>query len=177
MDTLALIINWFGTFLLAIEAIRLSNFRKLTLKFMNLRIAVNAPFVEREDGTISYPKPAKGFRFISKIYFIIEYSIGLAIVLLLLKVSKLINFVFATIKYQFQIFFDCEWYIIILKIFILLIVIIIIPLIIGNSITRIFAIFADKYQLILQKLEEKIEKGTIGLIGFCLITIAFIINL
>ena len=139
---------------------------------MNLRIAVNAPFVEREDGTISYPKPAKGFRFISKIYFIIEYSIGLAIVLLLLKVSKLINFVFATIKYQFQIFFDCEWYIIILKIFIL-----IIPLIIGNSITRIFTIFADKYQLILQKLEEKIEKGTIGLIGFCLITIAFIINL
>ena len=52
-----------------------------------------------------------------------------------------------------------------------------IPLYIGLAITRIFSNLSDNYENILEKLEKYTFAGIIGLIGFGLLSISFIIKL
>ncbi|MFH6991828.1 hypothetical protein [Flavobacterium sp. FlaQc-48] len=177
METTTLVLNWIASVLLGIEAIRISNFRKLTVHILKFKLAVNPPLIDGNDGHIYLPEAPKGYKIIRKIARIAEVVIGYIIIIIILKfVGKMEN-VLIFFKSQALNLFAEKWYMICFKIWLSLVLFILVPGLMGASLTILFTKFADKYERFLLKLENNIEKGTIGLIGVILYTVAFIIGL
>lgn len=176
METTIIIINWFGTFLLAIEAIRISNFRKLTIKLLNFRTAINPRFYHGKDGETYIPVAPRGYKIIRKLAFIIELTMGYFIIIVVLSIIGYLGAVVDFYKIQFSNLFNGLWYFIILKVYIAFFVLVI-PGFLGALVTMLFTRFAESYNTLLIKLEYKVAAGTIGLIGFLLLSLGFIIDL
>ncbi|MCB0778927.1 MAG: hypothetical protein KDC03_05195 [Flavobacteriales bacterium] len=176
MNTIILLISWLGTFLLAIEAMKIGNFRKLSGNILKLRIAINPSFTYAEDGNIYYPKTPKGYKWLRKLAWFIELLLGYAIILIITAmIGQLDNLIDILLTQSGDLFIDV-WYIVVIKLWIALIAFFLIPGLIGNRITYLFTKFADKYDRFLLNLEETIAAGTIGLFGFGILSIAYILS-
>ena len=176
IDIISLTINWLGALLLTIEAMRISNFRRITGRLLHFSIAFNPPFYYQENGDVLIPQPAPGYKIFRKLNFVIEWIVGFLILYLLISIIGQRHYLFIALKHQIGIFFDAKWYFIMLKFWISLIIILI-PGFAGTFITRLFTNFVNNYDSILGWLENNIKAGTIGFIGFILLTISFILNL
>lgn len=177
MNTASILFAWLGTFLLAIEAIKLKNFRNLSGKILKFRIAINAPITYDKNGNGYIPKAPKGYKLLRKMARLIDLLIGYTFLIIVLSVFSILDISYAFTKSQIVNIFTNHWGIIILKIWLALIIYFLLPGLIGCWFVTTFTKFADKYDQFLIKLENRLHNGTIGLLGFALISLGFIIEL
>jgi len=174
MEKLTIILDWIGAFFLSVEAMKLKNF---TLIIKKLRVALNPHFYYQEDGSVLIPKPAKEFKANRRWSLIIQVAFGYFIIFLIIGLISQSDFVIHFVKNFYGSLFSEKLLLIIGKLVLGAIVFFLIPLYIGLVVTRIFSNLSDSYENILGKLEEYTFAGIIGLIGFGLLSISFIIKL
>lgn len=156
---------------------KIENFRKLSSKIFRFRIAINAPITYDEEGNMYIPKAPKGYKLLRKLAFVIEIFIGYIFIITVLSIFNILSISYDFTKTQIENIFNNHWGIIILKFWLGLMLFFFVPALIGNRFTRIFTLFADEYNHLLLKLERRVHSGTIGLIGFTLISIGTLIKL
>ncbi len=177
MEIVNHIIEWVGVLFLSIEAIKLENLKKLIPILHNIRIALNSPYAENEQGRPMRIGVAKGYEGLRKFSELIIYAIGLIFIMLLLFSTHLLSLTSDLLMKYIMIFSDVPYYRIILDVWLTIIILFGLPYYVGNEFVIYFSIFADKYYRLMAVLEKNTFNGVIGIIGFLLVTIYTIISI